>query len=133
MEKRILVVEDTVDLSRVVAMRLRSSGYDVEVAFDAIQAVERAVNSHPHLILLDLGLPGGDGLDVLKRVRSMVSTAHIPVVVFTAKGKGFIAKAMEMGAAACLSKPCPSSLLLETIKSALLGNTSVKVEDEFLG
>jgi DNA-binding response OmpR family regulator len=133
MSKRILVVEDTEDLARVLAMRLKSSGYEIDVAFDAIQAVERAMNSPHDLIILDLGLPGGDGLDVLKRLRASVNTAHLPIVVFTARGKSYVNKALDLGATACLTKPCPSAALLATIRDALTGKPLRLTDDDLLG
>jgi DNA-binding response OmpR family regulator len=93
--------------------------FEVEVAFDAIQGIEKAIKWKPDLVLLDLGLPGGDGYDLLVKLRTLSATCHAPVIVFTARGKLGEHKALKLGAHAYLTKPRESSVLVNTIKSAL--------------
>ncbi|MBP2324754.1 DNA-binding response OmpR family regulator [Kibdelosporangium banguiense] len=81
-QRRILVVEDELTIAESVAARLRAEGFEVEIANDGPSAVERAVSSAPDLIVLDLMLPGFDGLEVCRRVQ-----AHrpVPVLMLTAR------------------------------------------------
>ena len=82
--RRILVVEDH-ELSRdALQRRLRRSGYDVEVAADGPQGLSMAETSQPDLILMDLGLPGIDGWECLRRLRAHDATKTIPIIVLSA-------------------------------------------------
>src|ERR1041384_500855 len=81
-QRRILVVEDELTIAESVAARLRAEGFAVHLAHDGPSAVERAVLTSPDLIVLDLMLPGFDGLEVCRRVQ-----AHrpVPVLMLTAR------------------------------------------------
>ena len=68
--KKLLLIEDDKDTVRAMAVRLKSQGYDLVVASDAISAISTARKEKPDLIILDLGLPGGDGFVVMQRLRS---------------------------------------------------------------
>ena len=81
---RILVVEDEASIADVVARYLRRDGHDVETVADGNAALERFEETHPELIVLDLMLPGLDGQEILRHVRSAGNT---PVVILTAKGE----------------------------------------------
>src|SRR4051794_817933 len=69
MARRILVIEDEALIAEAVAARLRSEGYEVDVARDGLAGVERAAHWNPDLVLLDLMLPGLDGLEVCRRIQ----------------------------------------------------------------
>jgi two-component system KDP operon response regulator KdpE len=68
---KVLVIEDDVDISRLLGMQLRAGGYEAAYASDAVTAMTVARKERPDLILLDLGLPGGGGLLVLQRLRTV--------------------------------------------------------------
>src|SRR6516225_95506 len=80
---RVLVVEDDLTVSEVVARYLRREGYGVEEVADGTRALERALRSLPDLVVVDLMIPGLDGLELCRRLRL---TAPIPVIMLTAKG-----------------------------------------------
>ena len=79
----ILVVEDELDVQKVVAKRLSSRGFTVHCASDGYQAVQKAHKIAPDLIVLDLQLPAGDGLSVLRKLRISKDTHNTHIVVLT--------------------------------------------------
>ena len=80
-KKKILIVDDDADLRAALNIRLRANGYEVAFAADALSAVAQARKLTPDLILLDLGLPAGDGFSVLERLKANDSLSLIPVIV----------------------------------------------------
>ena len=82
---KILIVEDDVDLRRGLNLRLRTNHYETAYASDGFSAVAMAHKDRPDLILLDLGLPAGDGFSVMERLQQSASLSNIPVIVLTAK------------------------------------------------
>ena len=117
--KKILIVDDDRDLLRGLGIRLRAEGYEVATAVNAAAVVGAAVIGEPDLILLDLGLPDGDGMAVLSRLQAIVSTASIPVVVLTARDLSWAPRALDGGAIAFLEKPVDDSELMAAIDLAL--------------
>lgn len=118
--KKILIVEDDKDVVNGMSIRLRANNYDVAVAFDASSAITVARNASPDLILLDLGLPGGDGYLVMQRLRSFPVLSGIPVVVITARaGTQHRDQAIRAGASYFLEKPVDNEDLLATISTVL--------------
>lgn len=118
--KKILLVEDDKDTVRAVAIRLKSQGYDLIVAADAIAAVSTARKEKPDLIILDLGLPGGDGFTVIQRVKSNYDLMLVPIIVVSARDPLLNeARALEAGAEAFLQKPVENADLLATVERAL--------------
>src|ERR671918_2104075 len=81
--RTILVVEDEMNIARLVRDYLEHAGFDVMVAGDGESAVSTARGSKPDLVILDLGLPGRDGLDVARELRR---TSNVPIVILTARG-----------------------------------------------
>jgi DNA-binding response OmpR family regulator len=117
--RKILIVEDDVDIRSLIDHRLRSAGYATAWAGDAIAALARARRESPDAIVLDLGLPGGDGFVVMERLRSMAPVSHIPVVVLTARDPSTSRdRALAAGAAAFLEKPIDADALLAAIREA---------------
>jgi len=80
---RILIADDDRILVHMLSSCLRSKGFSVTVAFDAVQAWMAAVRTPPDAIILDIQMPGGTGLAVLKQLRSSVKTSQIPVLVLS--------------------------------------------------
>jgi DNA-binding response OmpR family regulator len=116
MTRRILLVEDDADTRHAIAVRLRSAGYEVIVAGDGHSAVVHAQKDRPDLILLDLGLPGGDGFSVMKRLDALGLRAVAPVIVLTARaGSDDTQRALAAGAVLVLHKPVDNEQLLAAI------------------
>ena len=124
----ILVVEDELDVQKVVAKRLTSRGFTVHCASDGYQAVEKAHKIAPDLIVLDLQLPAGDGLSVLRKLRISDSTKKTHIVVLTGMTNELIKQSvLTEGVDAYLQKPYDSQVLLETIDK-ILNNTADGVQ-----
>src|SRR5512145_1453852 len=97
--KKILIVDDEADIVEFVEYNLRREQYDTRSAGDGTAALRRAREDQPDLILLDLMLPGVHGLEVCKQLKSWRETAHIPIVMLTAKGEeADIVTGLELGA-----------------------------------
>ena len=114
---RVLVVEDDRTVSEVVARYLSREGYAVEEVADGSRAVERALRSLPDLVVVDLMIPGLDGLEVCRRLRL---AAPIPVIMLTAKGdEADRIAGLELGADDYVSKPFSPRELMARIRSVL--------------
>jgi len=117
-KKKILIVDDDRDLLRGLALRLKSAGFDVVAAPDAIAATSAARKESPDVILLDYALPGGNGLTVLDRLKSIMVMAPI-IVISASEISDLPQRACAAGAFAFLRKPVENSALLDTIHRAL--------------
>jgi two-component system, OmpR family, alkaline phosphatase synthesis response regulator PhoP len=80
---RLLLVDDDADVAEMYGLQLSAHGFLVSTAHTAAEAIDMARSAGPHLIYLDLGLPGMHGFEVLEQLRSRPDTAHIPVVILT--------------------------------------------------
>ena len=120
MATKILIVEDDRDLRRALTIRLKAHGYDVVTAEDGVYAVSTARKEHPDLVLLDIGLPAGDGLTVLDRYSKLSDLRHIPVVVLTGRDPKVTEPAVRARhVAGFLRKPVDNDVLLNAIYDAL--------------
>lgn len=116
--KKILVVDDDESIRQALSIVIKQQGYAVSLAEDAISAVVAARRETPDLIILDLGLPGGDGYTVMDRLDKIGCNA--PVIILTAKDPySNIEQALYAGAEGFLQKPPNPEQLLTTIKRAL--------------
>ena len=118
--KKIMIIDDDKDLLLGLAVRLKAGGYTVVCAMDAVMAMTTARKEEPDLVLLDLGLPGGDGFVVLDRLRSLAAFPAVPVIVLSAwdpaRNKE---RALKAGASAFFQKPAANHELLATIRHCL--------------
>ena len=120
MRKTILVVDDENVWVKMLALTLTHEGYQIEVAFDTIQATMQAFRMRPDLILLDIMMPAGGGLEALKRIRENMNTFSIPVIIVTAKGDQETKKAAEeLGVSGYFSKTVDMDEMLAKIKEVL--------------
>lgn len=112
--QRVLIVEDEVDIADLVMFNLQRAGYEVLKAHDGIHGTELALSERPDLIVLDLMLPGRDGYSVFREVRRDARTAHIPVIMLTARAQTEDRiQGLEAGADDYLTKPfSPKELVL---------------------
>ncbi|MCF8035689.1 MAG: response regulator transcription factor [Desulfobacteraceae bacterium] len=120
MDKTILVIEDDPDILNLVIWHLESEGYKTLKSKDGKKGMETAIHEKPDLLVLDLMLPGMDGLEVCKTMKRNQATADIPVIMLTARGEevdrivGF-----ELGADDYLVKPFSPRELLLRIRAVL--------------
>lgn len=116
----ILIADDDVKLLVALRVRFESEGYQVIVAQDAYQALERAGRDVPDLLLLDINMPAGNGFSVQERVAKMEHLANVPVVYITGENPGEVDRtARSLGAAAIVHKPFDTDALLETVRTVI--------------
>lgn len=117
MAKRILIVDDDTLLRRSLSLQLEQAGYQASTAEDAETAIAMVDRIRPDIILLDVGLPGMDGLDALKHFRDRL---NIPVIFVTARRREIdTILGLELGADDYITKPFNSDILLSRIKAVL--------------
>ncbi|NUN94595.1 MAG: response regulator [Candidatus Omnitrophica bacterium] len=128
--KNILVVEDEEDILELVEYNLAKNGFRVS-AVSSGEAALRAIQSDPpDLVLLDLMLPGVDGLEVCKLLKSDSRTAKIPVVMLTAKGEeSDIITGLELGADDYIAKPFSPKVLIARVRTVLRRRTADAPEE----
>jgi DNA-binding response OmpR family regulator len=118
MKTKILVVDNEQDVAKALKVRLKTSGYEVVLAFDSVHAYTLAQEERPDLIILETFIPGGGGLLVAERLKESASTRHIPIIFLT-EISGCEKRAYRAGARSYLMKPYNPHVLLGEIKKAL--------------
>jgi DNA-binding response OmpR family regulator len=119
MASTILVVEDDQDIRQLLHLQLTAAGYETAFATDAASAVGVARREHPALILLDIGLPAGNGFVVMERLRALPEFEMVPVIVITARGAAEGERAVELGARSFLAKPFKGDEVVAEIRQVL--------------
>jgi pilus assembly protein CpaE len=128
MSEKILIVDDDLDTLRLVGLMLQKQGFQIVAASTGAQGLELALSELPDLIILDVMMPGMDGYQVARRLRSNEKTLDIPILMFTAKSQlddkvsGF-----EAGADDYLTKPTHPTELQAHVKALLARSTKAKV------
>lgn len=118
--KKILVVEDDPAIRRVIAIALKSEGHAVDECANGADALATAYELRPDIVLLDVMLPGKDGLAVCRELRANPETRAIPIVMLTAKGEeSDIVAGLDAGADDYVTKPFSKVVLLARIRAAL--------------
>jgi two-component system cell cycle response regulator DivK len=118
--KKIMIVEDENLQLTALARSLKSAGFEIVAARDGLTAISTARKEQPDLILLDLGLPAGDGFVVLQRLQMLLNTGTIPVIVVSSRTPiGNRDAALKAGAIAYIHKPVNMPILLKAINEAL--------------
>jgi DNA-binding response OmpR family regulator len=114
---RIVLIEDDVEIRRLVANALARNGHDVESATAALPGLELAIKGAPDLVVMDLGLPDMDGTELLRMIRAV---SEVPVVVITARGADdVVVKTLDAGADDYLVKPFSVSQLEARVRAVL--------------
>jgi two-component system KDP operon response regulator KdpE len=117
---KILVVDDEPEVVKALTMRLKSAGYEVITACDGATATQTAISTQPDLVILDIGMPCGDGHVVAKRLSNNVNTLFVPVIFLTARSSQIDRnQAMDAGAFDYITKPYTSDRLLTSVERAL--------------
>jgi two-component system, OmpR family, alkaline phosphatase synthesis response regulator PhoP len=126
----ILVVEDDEDILELIRYNLTKEGYQVRTVTSGEEALKEASSRLPDLVLLDLMLPGLDGLEVCKKIKADPKTAHIQIIMVTAKGEDAdIVSGLELGADDYVTKPFSPRVLVARVKTVLRRKTK-EVQDE---
>jgi two-component system phosphate regulon response regulator PhoB len=129
-KEKILVVDDEEDILELVRYNLAKEGYQVICVPSGEQALKRAKEDNPDLILLDLMLPGMDGLDVCRHLKHAQETSGIPIIMITAKGEDAdIVSGLELGADDYVIKPFSPRVLLARIKKAIRKSKQEEVDE----
>jgi DNA-binding response OmpR family regulator len=118
-EKKILIVDDNADLVRITGAFLEGHGYSVVSASDVTEAIKAVQKDKPDLVILDVTMPGGNGLNVLRRLNAANPKNMIPVIVVTGMETRAKAEAFATGAADFYLKPVNMDTLLESIREEL--------------
>jgi len=127
--ERILVVDDEEDVLELVRYNLAKNGYKVITATTGEQAINEARGKTPDLIVLDLMLPGIDGLEVCRKLKSDVKTERIPIIMLTAKGEETdIVTGLELGADDYVTKPFSPKVLIARLRRILHRTVSRDLE-----
>ncbi len=117
---KILVVDDEPDIVRSLSIRLGSVGYEVSTALDGLNATRKAIDEQPDLILLDIGMPAGNGHEVVERLGNIGETCHIPVIYLTAcTTDEDYRKAREGGVCKFITKPFDPDILLAAVEDQI--------------
>jgi len=125
LKHKILIVDDDPDLVRALRLRLRANDYDIVTAGDGYSAIAAAQKERPDLIVLDLGLPAGDGFVVLDRLQNSDALSGVPVIVLSARDpQANEERALKAGAAAFFQKPADNDELLNVIRVSLGSETT---------
>ena len=128
--ERILVVDDEEDILELVRYNLAREGYHVTGALTGEDALNKARSEAFDLIVLDLMLPGIDGLEVAKRLKNSPKTEQVPIVMLSAKGEeADIVTGLELGADDYITKPFSPRIMIARVRTALRRKTS-KPQDE---
>lgn len=125
-KKTILIVDDNEDLTKGLKVLLRSHDYATVIAGDAVSAISTAKSEKPDLVILDLGLPAGDGYLVMERLSDIPTLSATPVIVVSARDReGHCKRSFDSGAKAFLQKPVDKEVLLSTIEKVLMGESGL--------
>jgi DNA-binding response OmpR family regulator len=118
--KKIMIVDDDPNLIVGLSARLKANGYQVVTAPDAVAAISVTRAETPDLVILDLGLPAGDGFTVLERLKELTSFEVPPTIMLSARNPdGNKSKALKAGAVAYFQKPPNNQEFLRAIRQAL--------------
>lgn len=129
MRKKILIIEDDPDVRQGYNIRLGANNYDTCFAADGLASISQAQLHRPDLIVLDLGLPAGDGFGVMEKLKAIPHLAVIPVIVVSARDpSGNRDRALQAGARAFLQKPVDNDKLLDLIAKHV-GGPRTSAED----
>jgi two-component system phosphate regulon response regulator PhoB len=121
--QHILVVDDEPDILELIRHNLLRCGFVVSTAASGEEALQRIARQAPHLVVLDLMLPGIDGLEVARRLKTQPRTVNIPIVMLTAKGEEKdVVAGLETGADDYVTKPFSPQILVARIRTVLRRN-----------
>jgi DNA-binding response OmpR family regulator len=119
---KILIADDEPNILISLEFLMKREGYAVSVARDGIEALAAIVRERPHVVLLDVMMPGKTGFDVCQAVRADESLAAVKILMLTAKGRDTdVAKGLALGADAYMTKPFSTQELAAKVRAMLAG------------
>lgn len=121
MPKKILIVEDTEDIANALKILIEMQGYEAVIAQDGLEGCELARTAEPDLILMDLAMPGMDGLEATREIRSLPKGRETPIVVVSSYAHGLENDLLEAGCSEVLSKSSFIAAFVPTLKKYLAG------------
>ncbi len=118
--RKILICDDDANIRNIMEFSLEAEGFHVLAAADGEQALRMVIGEHPDLVILDVMMPGSDGLSVCRELKQNPATRHIPVLLLTAKsGKGDREAGQAAGADDYITKPFSPQRLVEKVHGVL--------------
>ncbi len=119
-KKRILLIEDEEDIAALIKLQAELSGYKLHVEVDGLNGLRAVEREKPDLVLLDIMLPGQNGFDVCRKIKSNPELKNIPIIILTAKNDEIDTMlGLELGADDYVSKPFSPKVLMSRIKAVL--------------
>lgn len=119
-KKRILLIEDEEDIAALIKLQAEISGYKLHVEVDGINGYRAIEREKPDLVILDIMLPGENGLDVCRKMKGNPETKNIPAIILSAKGEELdVVLGLELGADDYVPKPFSPKVLFSRIKAVL--------------
>jgi two-component system phosphate regulon response regulator PhoB len=129
-KEHILVVDDEEDILELVRYNLVKEGYRVTAVASGEEALKSARSARPDIILLDLMLPGVDGLEVCRLLKQDSKTRHVPIIMLSAKGEeADIVTGLELGAADYITKPFSPRVLVARLRAVLRRRTTETISE----
>ncbi|MBS0510448.1 MAG: response regulator [Proteobacteria bacterium] len=120
MKKKILIADDEQNIVISLEFLMKREGYEVTIANDGEEAVQRIREGRPDLVLLDVMMPRKSGFDVCQEVRADPALASVRIMMLTAKGRDTeVSKGLALGADAYMTKPFSTKELVEKVRSLL--------------
>ena len=118
---KVLIVDDEQEILKAVGIRLKARGFQVISAMDGLQATALACNELPDVIILDIGIPAGNGHVVVQRLKENPKTSRIPIIFLTARtSESDYNQAFQGGVAKYITKPYIPSELMEAVEECIL-------------
>lgn len=119
-KKRILLIEDEEDIAALIKLQAEISGYKLHVEVDGVNGYRAIEREKPDMVILDLMLPGENGLDVCRKMKNSTDLKNIPVIILSAKGEEIdVVLGLELGADDYVPKPFSPKVLFSRIKAVL--------------
>lgn len=119
-KKRILLIEDEEDIAALIKLHAEMAGYKLHVEVDGLNGYRAVEREKPDLVILDIMLPGQNGLDVCRKIKNNPDLRNIPIMMITAKGEELdIVLGLELGADDYIPKPFSPKVLISRIKAVL--------------
>lgn len=126
----VLIIDDDEGLMELLEYNLRLDGFELQLASDGLSGIDSAIKHRPAVILLDISMPGMDGLEVLSELKYKKKTENIPVFMLTAKGKICdMDRAFDIGADGYITKPIDAAKLGKLVKMKLVKYQKSKISN----